>query len=62
MIDRELPQNILERIEALESEVIEIKERLPCDHNFPHDKTDVWDNEEDCEVMIDMCRNCGERV
>ena len=55
---REFCKDILKRIEALEERV----DRLPCDHvGFPIDEGYELD-EDDYEVQVDTCRNCGERV
>jgi hypothetical protein len=49
---------MLHRIEELEARVA----RLPCDHvEFPIDEEYVLD-EDDFEVQVNICRNCGERV
>ena len=53
---------IMKRLEALEADIIEIREQLPCNHKYPHDEIEVWDNEQDCEVLRNVCRNCGEEV
>jgi hypothetical protein len=54
----ELFAEILHRIEALEQRV----ERLPCDHiGFPLDEGYELD-EDDFEVRVEYCRNCGEIV
>ena len=56
MIDNELFQNaVLERLAKLEAE-------MPCSHRYPHDEDWTYDHEREGEVMILICRNCGERV
>lgn len=42
---------IMKRLEALEADIIEIREQLPCNHKYPHD-----------ELLRKLCRNCGEEV
>ena len=54
----ELIVDILQRIEALEERV----SRLPCDHiEFPLDEGYELD-EDNNEVRVLYCRNCGEVV
>ena len=54
----ELMVDMLQRIEALEERV----SRLPCDHvGFPLDEGYELD-EDQCEVRVEYCRNCGEVV
>tara|TARA_R110000765_G_scaffold407468_1_gene504820 strand:- start:386 stop:580 length:195 start_codon:yes stop_codon:yes gene_type:complete len=54
----ELYREMLQRIEALEERV----ERLPCDHiGFPIDE-DYELDEDEFEVRVEICRNCGEKV
>ena len=53
---------VIERLEKLEEDVRFLLDEMPCSHKFPHDEVESWDNEEDCEIMIMTCRNCGERV
>jgi|TARA_R110000851_G_scaffold50461_1_gene120468 hypothetical protein len=54
----ELYREILQRIEALEERVA----RLPCDHvGFPIDEEYELD-EDDFEVSVNICRNCGKRL
>ena len=54
----ELMVDMLHRIEELEERV----SRLPCDHvGFPLDEGYELD-EDDFEVRVEYCRNCGEVV
>jgi len=54
----ELYSEMLRRIEALEERVA----RLPCDHvGFPIDEEYELD-EDDFEVSVNICRNCGKRL
>ena len=54
----ELYREMLQRIEALEERV----SRLPCDHiEFPLDEGYELD-EDNNEVRVLYCRNCGEVV
>lgn len=49
---------LLRRIEALEERVA----RIPCDHvGFQIDEEYELD-EDDYEVSVNICRNCGQRV
>jgi hypothetical protein len=55
---REICNDMLRRIEVLEEKV----ERIPCDHfGFPIDEGYDLD-EDDNEIRVDLCRNCGERI
>tara|TARA_B110001454_G_scaffold1773_1_gene1642 strand:- start:684 stop:893 length:210 start_codon:yes stop_codon:yes gene_type:complete len=55
---KELLNDMLHRIESLEERVA----RLPCDHvGFPIDEGYDLD-EDDFEIRVETCRNCGERV
>ena len=49
---------IEDRIKALEERVA----RLPCDHfGFPHDVEYDLD-EDEFEIEVTICRNCGEHL
>tara|TARA_R110000824_G_scaffold773_3_gene4788 strand:- start:178 stop:387 length:210 start_codon:yes stop_codon:yes gene_type:complete len=55
---KELLNDMLHRIEALEEQV----SRLPCDHiGYPIDEGYELDDD-DFEIRVETCRNCGERV
>ena len=55
---KELLNDMLHRIEALEEQV----SRLPCDHiGYPIDEGYELDDD-DFEIRVEICRNCGERV
>jgi len=54
----ELLNDMLHRIEKLEEQV----SRLPCTHiGYPIDEGYELD-EENFEIRVETCRNCGERV
>ena len=55
---KELLNDMLHRIESLEERV----SRLPCDHiGYPIDEGYDLDDD-DFEIRVETCRNCGERV
>jgi hypothetical protein len=54
----ELLNDMLHRIETLEEQV----SRLPCTHiGYPIDEEYELD-EDNFEIRVETCRNCGERV
>ena len=55
---KEFLNDIFHRIESLEERV----SRLPCDHiGYPIDEGYELDDD-DFEIRVETCRNCGERV
>jgi hypothetical protein len=63
VIDNELFQNaVLERLTELEEDINHIIQEMPCSHRYPHDEEWTYDDEREGEVMILICRNCGDRV
>jgi|TARA_R100000951_G_scaffold33436_1_gene28325 hypothetical protein len=47
---------LLKRVSDLEDKV----DRLPCFHNgYPIDDGYEYDHEEQCEIPVSRCRNCG---
>ena len=42
--------------------MIDNEAEMPCSHRYPHDEDWAYDHEREGEVMILICRNCGERV
>jgi hypothetical protein len=55
-------KDLTQRVEELERLVKAILLDIPCSHRYPHDEKWVWDDEREGEVMMLICRNCGDRV